>query len=143
MLKKEYICYCGLYCENCAVKAKVEPAAKILHEEMQKAGFEDVIQFIPDGEAFWRFLKSVSLEGACVSCKAGSGNPGCAVRICAKEKDILMCAQCEDYPCEKFPEFLEAYPILKDDNALLCAEGFDAWSKMQDERLANGFTYTN
>lgn len=25
-----YLCYCGLYCENCATKAKVEPAANHL-----------------------------------------------------------------------------------------------------------------
>ena len=27
-MNKEYICYCGLYCGNCAVKVKVEPAEK-------------------------------------------------------------------------------------------------------------------
>ena len=111
-MKKEYICYCGLYCENCAVKSKVEPAAKILHEEMKKAGFEDIIHFIPDGEGFWRFLKAVSEEGACVSCQEGSGNPGCAVRVCAKEKSVEICASCTEYPCERFAEFFEAYPLL-------------------------------
>ena len=44
MIDKEYICYCGLYCGNCAVKAKVEPASKVLYEEMKKAGFEDIIK---------------------------------------------------------------------------------------------------
>ena len=83
VMNKKYICYCGLYCENCAVKAKVEPASKVLYEEMKKAGFEDIIHFIPDGEGFWRFLKSVSQEGACISCQEDSGNPGCTVRICA------------------------------------------------------------
>ena len=37
-MKKKYICYCGLYCGNCAVKVKVEPAAKILYEEIKKSG---------------------------------------------------------------------------------------------------------
>ena len=36
-MNKKYICYYGLYC---AVKAKVEPAAKVLYKEMKKAGFE-------------------------------------------------------------------------------------------------------
>jgi len=43
----KYICYCGLYCKNCAVKVKVEPAAKVLYDEMKKAGFEDIIDMIP------------------------------------------------------------------------------------------------
>jgi len=142
-MKKEYICYCGLCCANCAVKANVEPAAKALHEEMKKAGFEGIIQFIPDGEGFWRFLKSVSEEGACISCREGSGNPNCAVRICAKEKEIELCALCVEYPCEKFDEFFKAYPTLKTDNAVLFEKGMDEWSKMQNERRTNGFTYSD
>jgi len=51
-MNKKYICYCGLYCENCAVKVKIEPVAKILYEEMKKAGFEEIIQFIPNGDKF-------------------------------------------------------------------------------------------
>ena len=43
-MDKKYMCYCGLYCENCATKAKVEPAAKVLYSEMKKAGFEDIVQ---------------------------------------------------------------------------------------------------
>ena len=112
-MNKKHMCYCGLYSENCAVKAKVEPASKVLYEEMKKAGFEDIIHFIPDGEGFWRFLKSISQDGACISCQEGSGNPGCAVRICAREKEFEMCALCKKYPCDKFDELFKGYPILK------------------------------
>jgi len=31
----KYACYCGNY----AVKVKIEPASKVLYEEMEKAGF--------------------------------------------------------------------------------------------------------
>ena len=142
-MDKKYMCYCGLHCENCAVKAKVEPASKVLYEEMKKAGFGDIINFIPDGEGFWRFLKSVSEEGACVSCQEGSGNPGCAVRICAIERSVEMCALCEGYPCEKFNEFFKGYPVLENDNNILREKGLNEWSKMQDERKEKGFTYSD
>ena len=141
-MNKEYACYCGLYCENCAVKAKVAPASKILYQEMKKAGFEEIIHMIPGGDGFWPFLKDMAENGVCLSCKEGGGNPRCAVRICAKEKGIEMCALCDSYPCEKFTAFFEGYPVLKHDNAVLRDEGMDAWSKLQDERLAMGFTYT-
>jgi hypothetical protein len=140
-MDKKYICYCGLYCENCAVMAKVTPASKVLYEEMKKAGFEEFIQYVPDGDAFWRFLKSTAENGTCVSCKDGSGNPGCAVRICAKEKGVEMCAMCGSYPCDKFSAFFEGYPVLKSDNALLRDKGIDEWAKLQDERRARRFTY--
>ena len=140
-MKQEYICYCGFYCENCAVKVKVEPASKILYKEMKKAGFEDVIHLLPNGETFWSFLKGMAIDGVCVSCQKGSGDPNCAIRKCAKEKGVEMCALCDSYPCEIFNKYFGAYPLLLSDNAILREKGKDEWSKLQDERQASGFTY--
>ena len=142
-MNENYSCYCGLYCGNCAVKVKIEPASKNLYEEMKKAGFEEVIHMIPEGDKFWSFLTGMVKNGVCTSCKDGSGNPGCAVRICAKEKNIEMCALCENYPCEIFARFFEGYPVLKQDNLILREKGTKAWLKLQNERCANGFTYTH
>jgi len=142
-MNKEYICYCGLYCENCSVMAKVTPASKVLYDEMRKAGFEEVIQFIPGGDGFWSFLKNMAEDGICISCKGGSGNPACAIRLCAKEKGIEVCALCADYPCEKFDTYSGAFlTILKNDNELLRDKGIEAWAKLQDERREIGFTYS-
>ena len=141
-MNKSYICYCGLYCENCAVKAKVAPAAKTLYDEMLKAGFEGVIQYIPGGDGFWPFLKSMAEYGLCVSCREGGGDPGCAIRICAKEKAVEMCVLCGDYHCGRFETF-QGFGIYKKDNDLLREQGMEAWAKLQDERRRNGFTYTD
>jgi hypothetical protein len=140
-MDKKYACYCGLYCENCAVKARVQPAAKVLYNEMKAAGFEQIVHFMPEGEEFWAFLKGMAEKGTCTSCREGSGNPGCTVRICAKEKGVEMCALCESYPCSHFDQFFKGYPILRQDNALLREKGWDAWAQIQDERRANEFTY--
>ncbi len=140
-MNRKYACYCGLYCENCPVKVKVESAAKVLYEEMQKLGFEGIMSFFPDGEKFWAFLKGMSVDGICVSCKEGSGNPACKVRICAKEKRVEMCAFCENYPCELFKEFFEGYPLLKWDNSILCEKGWESWGKLQDERHEKGLEF--
>ena len=136
------MCYCGLYCENCAVKVKVEPASKMLYKEMKTAGFEEIINYIPDGDKFWSFLKGMAEQGVCVSCKEGSGNPGCVVRRCAQAKGVEMCAWCEDYPCEHFTRFFEGYPVLKYDNDWLRKEGLDEWSIIQDARRERNFTYS-
>jgi len=144
VIDRMFACYCGLYCEHCAVKAKVEPAAKVLYDEMKSAGFEEVIAFIPGGEGFWPFLKGMVEDGICVSCRDGSGNPGCAVRLCAKERDVEMCAFCEDYPCDKIADFLKVsvgYSVLEHDNALLRDEGWDAWTEIQERRRESGYTY--
>ena len=142
-MDKEYTCYCGLYCKNCAVKVKVEPASKVLYEEMIKAGFEEIMHLIPGGDKFWPFLKSMASDGVCISCRKGSGNPGCTIRICAIEKGVEMCAMCESYPCDKFTAFSKIYSVLEHDNTFLRKEGFAAWSELQDERHARCFTYSN
>ena len=139
----KYTCYCGLYCENCAVKARIEPIATTLYDEMKNAGFEEIIHLIPGGEGFWPFLKGMVEHGVCVSCKDGGGNPSCAVRVCAKEKDVEMCALCNDYPCDKFTAFFKGYPVLEQDNALLRDKGWEPWAELQAERQAKGFTYSD
>ncbi len=130
-------------CANCATKARVEPAAKALYDEMKKAGFEDVVHFLPDGAEFWTFLGGMAENGACMSCLSGSGNPCCGIRICAKEKGMDMCALCADYPCDKFAGLLAGYPMLKGDNALLREKGMDAWMRLQDDRRATRYTYSD
>jgi hypothetical protein len=142
-MNKKYTCYCGLYCENCAVRVKVNPAAEVLYREMKKAGFEEVVHHIPGGAEFWSFLKNMAENWICVSCREGSGNPGCKVRICAQEKGVEMCALCKEYPCELTDNFDAGYPMLKNDNDLLRNEGWEAWGKLQDERKAKGFTYAD
>jgi hypothetical protein len=142
-MDKKYICYCGLYCENCAVKVKIQPAAKTLYEEMKKSGFEEIINYIPGGDKFWPFLKNMADPGICVSCIGGGGNPACAVRICAKEKGVEICALCDLYPCDKFDRFFAGYRVLMQDNILFREHGIDAWAKVQDERMKKGFTYTD
>jgi len=140
-MDKKFSCYCGLYCGNCAVKVKIEPAAKVLYHEMKSAGFEEVISFIPGGEGFWSFLKGMTDEGICVSCRDRGGDPSCVIRMCAKEKGVEMCAFCEDYPCDKITVFLKRNPVLENDNALLCDKGWEAWLILQEERLEKGYTY--
>lgn len=111
-MNKELVCYCGLYCGNCAVKVRIDPAAKVLHREMKNAGFESFIHFMPDGKPFWDFLTGMSETGTCSSCLTGGGNPDCPIRICAKKKNVEACAFCGSFPCSYFDPMLAAYPGL-------------------------------
>jgi hypothetical protein len=140
-MKKEYICYCGLYCENCAIKAKVGPAAEALYKEMCKAGYESFIDYLPSGTEFWKFLKYTAQNGTCNSCKDGGGDPGCKIRICAREKKVEMCPLCSEYPCAKITDFFGTHSEVYGDNLLLKEKGMDAWAKMQDERRSKGITF--
>lgn len=140
-MDNQYICYCGLYCENSVAKAKIQPCSQAYYDEMTKSRFEEIIHVVPGGDNFWTVLKNLVENGVCRSCREGGGNPDCAIRICAKEKGIEMCASCDSYPCAHFDYFFKNYPNLIADNALLKEKGMDAWAKLQDERRAEGFTY--
>jgi hypothetical protein len=140
-MDRKYICYCGLYCGNCRIIAKINPAAKVLYDEMIASGLESVINFIPGGDGFWPFLKDLAEDRTFTSCIEGCGDPSCAIRLCAKEKGIEMCAMCVSYPCGHFNDFLKAHPLLEHDNSLLREKGFEAWSELQDDRRARGFVY--
>ena len=140
-MDERYICYCGLYCENCSVKAKIEPAARVLYNEMKTAGFEEVIHLIPGGDGFWPFLKHMAEIGTCTSCREGGSDPGCAIRICASDKGVEMCALCDCYPCDLISGFQKKHPALEKDNILMRDKGMEAWGKLQDERRARGFVY--
>lgn len=137
-MERKYACYCGLYCGNCAVKVKVESAARTLYEEMGKLGFEQIMPYFPDGDKFWSFLKAMSTEGICISCKVGSGNPACQIRQCAQKKKVDMCALCESYPCDAFKELSKGYPSLHHDNCILREKGWESWGEMQNKRQAEG-----
>ena len=135
-VKKEFTCYCGLYCEACAIKVKVFPAARVLYDEMMKTGFENVVSNLPGGDVFWQFLKDIAENWVCVSCREGSGMPDCKVRECAKGKGVSMCALCESYPCGVFLDFAAGYEELKKDNEMLREKGWAAWAAMMDAREA-------
>ena len=138
-MKRELSCYCGFYCENCAVMAKVTPAARTLYNEMSAAGFKEVMPLLPGGKDFWSILYGFAINDACISCRADSGDPNCRIRACAKEKGHEMCAFCESYPCELFDKLLSEYPILIVDNDLLREKGWLHWLLLQSKRRAVGF----
>jgi hypothetical protein len=143
-MDKKYMCYCGLYCENCKVKAEIGPAAAVLYGKMEEMGFGGIIAMIPNGEGFWKFLTDLAEDRFCISCRDGGGDPACKIRICAREKGIEMCALCKEYPCELLRgNYLERVHMLKEDNILLRDQGIEKWAKLQDKRKKKGIVYRN
>ena len=143
-MDERYICYCGLYCGNCSIKAKIDPAAETLRNEIKKIGYDEIIiNYIPGGKEFWNFLTGMTETGSCVSCKSGmGGDPACPIRKCASGRDVSVCALCDDYPCEKFDgPLFKSCPVAKSDNELIRTKGMAAWGELQDGRRRNGFTY--
>ena len=139
----KYVAYCGLYCGHCYSRTHIAPTAKKLKEQMQAQGFESFGPYMPDYTEFWRFINTLIDAEGCLGCRQEGGSPACAIRICAREKQVEACPLCNEYPCDKFHwlETSSAYPMLESDNQLMRAQGLEAWKTMQKARRDNGFTY--
>lgn len=97
---EKIIAYCGLNCSECPAyiatqKNDYEEKARVAKEwsEMYK------IEFKPE-------------DLACNGCLATDGFhipycSTCEIRKCAIEKNVINCAYCSDYSCEKLEEFLK------------------------------------
>jgi hypothetical protein len=96
---------CGLDCSNCnAYKATVNNDNLLRQETAEKWTKEYNHDFKPE-------------EINCLGCN--SQGPyiehcfECPYRLCAKEKGLTNCGQCEQYPCEKIAKFHEHVPQAK------------------------------
>lgn len=142
-MSDQYIAYCGLYCGHCYSRTHIAPTAQLLKAQMQAQGFESFGPYMPDYEEFWRFMNTLIEAEGCPGCRQDGGSPACAMRTCAREKQVEACPLCDAYPCDKL-DWLNtstAYPMLKSDNLLMKEQGLAAWEAMQATRRSEGFTY--
>ena len=92
VFEPDQLAYCGLYCLGCSFKVAYETQnrAYLLHHQshnMQR--------------------KELPLEQLyCGGCKTEQTLCGpCELRDCAQNQDLISCADCGDFPCEKIISF--------------------------------------
>ncbi|MBN1285506.1 MAG: DUF3795 domain-containing protein [Anaerolineae bacterium] len=140
----KFITYCGLYCGLCSARARIPQQAQALRESMDREGYPYWGRTIPGFEPFWQFLEDLSdIDKACPGCRQDGGDPGCEIRVCTRERQVDICAFCNDFPCEKIREFAKTYPTLITDGERMKTIGIDAWIAEQEKRAAAGFVYTD
>jgi len=138
------VTYCGLYCGLCAQKCRIPKMALALHDAMKKEGYEIWGENFSGFSEFWAFLNNLIKSESNYSCRDGTcGPPTCAIRICARERNIDICISCEEYPCEKIEGIAKGYPTLIADGRRMKDIGIDAWIEEQEERAKTGFAYAD
>ena len=68
-------------------------------------------------------------------CKGGDGNPNCEIRNCCKEREINICFDCSDFPCNRIKgnkKMIERAKIYK-------KLGKDIWLQEQIKKTKKGF----
>ena len=138
------VCYCGLYCGLCSARRRIPQRAEQLKEVLQREGYDRGHFDLPDLQevfpVFWKGLELLATR-PCPGCRAGGGNPDCAIRACACERHVVGCPQCPDYPCAKL-ELLKNYPCLLSDGERCNKIGLEQWIDEQEARAQAGFSYS-
>ncbi|MFZ5965670.1 MAG: DUF3795 domain-containing protein [Bacillota bacterium] len=88
-MSNELIAYCGLYCGACSFKVAFE---------------EDNREHIMSMPTVYDRFKNEPLE-FCPGCRLENQCGDCAIRDCARDREIEYCSLCGDFPCEKLTNF--------------------------------------
>ena len=136
------VSYCGLYCDLCGARNDTPERARALIATLRQAEMEEWGPGMPDFVEFWRFLNSLAYVPDDKCCRSGKcGAPTCAIRSCAKTREIEVCALCSDYPCAKIETFAQSEPLLLHDGERIRKIGLEQWIEEQIARKQAGFDY--
>jgi hypothetical protein len=139
-----YVTYCGLYCRLCSNMSRIPDQAGALLNTMKDEGYEFFGPTLKDFDEFWAFLQELEAGSeTCPGCRGGCGYPGCSIRPCARERDVTVCPECDDYPCEHIAVLARRYPTLLADGAKLQEVGLEKWLALQEARVRRGACYAD
>ena len=146
----ELAAYCGLYCGACSImNGQIRDTAKSLQGLLKAYGYAGwaptLAEFVPATKHYPEFegvLEWLTTQD-CEGCLAGGGNPNCAIRICAKEKGLAGCWECDEEPCEKLGGIDEGYPALTEERQRIRGIGLEAWLAEQKAKVEAGFSYAD
>jgi hypothetical protein len=104
---KEMIAYCGITCTECpafVATQKDDPDERTRVAEMWSKEFN--VELKPE---------DINCDGCLAdSSRLFSHCHVCEIRKCGQEKEVINCAYCDDYGCEKLTAFLDMVPEAKE-----------------------------
>jgi hypothetical protein len=136
------VSYCGVYCDLCGARNDTPARARALIATLKQAELDQWGPGMPDFVEFWRFLNSLAEVPDDKCCRSGvCGAPNCAIRNCAKSREVEVCAVCADYPCAHIRTFAQSEPLLLHDAERIRKAGLEQWIEEQIARKQAGFDY--
>ena len=93
---KNQIGFCGIWCGSCVVGNGALRELTKGYEEITKAyALEEWAPKDFDFKEFMKGLTSIQAISSCLGCLRGGGRPNCEIRICASNKNIADCSECD------------------------------------------------
>ncbi len=133
--------YCGL-CEECPLGlGDFQEIVSRLREYVTRFRSNWWEHCFPkeNGFSFVEFRKALDWFLArqdCPGCQGGRGFPDCPIRVCAMERHLAGCYQCDDLEaCDKFEHLLVEFPDVK---VKLRRRQIKYRAQLHHQRLASG-----
>lgn len=139
--EKSYIAPCGIYCGACdAFLGKSKELATELHRILDGFNIIDIAPIVlgQDEKKVKTFMKILNIwkKGInCKGCNKGGGNPMCAIKICARKKGYLTCAECEIFPCKPNKEDRKVPLMNKASMLELISKRYGFWNQENLKRI--------
>ncbi|UCC49755.1 MAG: DUF3795 domain-containing protein [Gemmatimonadota bacterium] len=138
MKRHDLVAPCGDYCGGCAQYSGLAVTiARHMRALADLYGFEFRARGAFDFAEFLKGLDWFVAHATCPGCREGGGPAWCQVRGCCVEKDLLLCFECDDFPCAKLDEVAD--PDTMDRYQRYRELGLQAWVDEQARRAERGY----
>ena len=118
--KRNLIAFCGLYCGACSFRVAAQDNDR---------------RHLQDMPAKYDAYKDAPMD-VCPGCRQESRDGRCAIRDCARERGLMHCGQCSDFPCPRIRSFnddgVPHHAASVSNLARLTEVGEEAWLREQE-----------
>jgi hypothetical protein len=114
---RNQIGFCGIWCGSCSAgNGSIMELARRFEKIATNYKLEKWVPKDFDFNEFMKGLASMQSMPLCLGCRKGGGNPNCTVRICALQKGVNDCSQCNQLiECRQFEHLEQEKPKIKQD----------------------------
>ncbi len=107
--------FCGIWCGSCpAGNGSIVELTRRYATTIKQSNLENWAPPTFDFTEFMKGLAALQTVPLCDGCLKGGGNPTCTIRLCARQKNIPSCSQCEALPqCTHFASLERRNPHIK------------------------------
>jgi len=114
---KNQIGHCGIWCGSCGGgNGTVQELARRFEEIVKNYKLEKYAPKEFDFNEFMKGLAGMQAMPLCPGCREGGGLPTCKVKLCAREKGMPLCNQCNQITkCQNFEQLKKDHPKIKED----------------------------
>ena len=107
--------FCGIWCGSCAAgNGSVVELTRRYEEVVKKNRLEKWAPKDFDFNEFMKGLASLQKVSLCSGCLKGGGNLACTIRLCAREKKVSNCSQCDLLmACRNFEILEKSHPNIR------------------------------